>query len=147
MFLTLRDQAAPLQNIQSRMNQLLNGAFDDASGRGAQRTRTWAPPVEIYENEVELILLAELPGFKRGEIEISLEKGQLSLTGERKFEEKEGRNYHRNERWYGRFERAFQLPVSVDSEKIAASLKNGLLTISIPKREEAKPRQIEVKVG
>jgi HSP20 family protein len=129
------------------MNQLFDGAFDDIWDRGGQRTRTWAPPVEIYENEGELVFVAELPGFKRGEIEISVENGQLSLAGERRFEEQGSRNYHRNERWYGRFERAFQLPVSVDPEKIAANLKNGLLVISVPKREEAKPRQIEVKVG
>jgi HSP20 family protein len=71
----------------------------------------------------------------------------LTLSGERKEPEEEGRNYHRNERWYGRFERSFQLPASYDVNKVKAELRNGILTVTLPKREEAKPRQISVTVG
>ena len=130
MYLTRRNQGASLptlQNIHTRINRLFDDAFDDVWGREGQRTRTWAPPVEIYDTENELVLVAELPGFERGDIDISFDNGQLGISGERKYEEEEGRNYHRNERWYGRFERAFQLPVSVDPEKIGAKLKDGWL--------------------
>jgi HSP20 family protein len=149
MYLTRRDQAASLpslQDIQSRMNRLFDGAFDDAWGREGQRTRTWAPPVEIYEADEELIIVLELPGFKKNQINISFENGQLTFSGERNEDSQEGRNYHRNERWSGRFERSFQLPVSADTERISAGLQNGLLRVTIPKKEEAKARQISVEV-
>lgn len=147
MLLTRRDpnSAPALQNIQGAMNRLFEEALQDVFGN-RYRTSSWAPPAEIFETSSELVLVLEIPGFSRDEVNISFENGQLSFAGERKFTEQEDRNYHRNERWYGRFERTFQLPASVQGDKISAHLKDGLLTVSVPKREEAKARQIEVRI-
>jgi HSP20 family protein len=133
--------------MQTAVNRLFDDAFDDAFGASRQRTRAWSPPVEIYEANDELVFLLELPGFKKDQVSISFENGQLTFAGERIEENQEGRNYHRNERWYGRFERSFQLPISADAEKISANLQNGLLRVVIPKKEEAKARQISVEVS
>lgn len=108
-------------------------------------TRQWTPAVDIAENEEALVFTAELPGFNRDDLNIAVEDGRLTLSGERKMERKSD-EYHRVERVYGRFERNFTLPTTVDPDKITANLKNGLLTIALPKREESKPRQIAVHV-
>jgi len=150
MYRTRRDASTSLpalQNMQTAVNRLFDDAFDDMFGASRQRTMTWAPPAEIYESDEELVFLLELPGFDRKSVNISFENGQLTFSGERKEEEQEGRSYHRNERWYGHFERSFQLPISVDSEKISANLQNGILKVVVPKKEEAKARQITVEVS
>ena len=107
----------------------------------------WSPTVDVSETPTEITFLVELPGFEKEEIEISLEENVLSISGERKFEKEENRDFHRVERWYGSFFRSFKLPAKVDSSKIDAGLKDGLLTIHLPKVEEAKPRQIPVTVS
>lgn len=148
MFPTRRDastSAPALQNIQSTMNRLFDEALGDFLGPTRSRAMGWAPPVEIYETDNELVLLAEIPGLDKKDVHISFENGQLSISGERKLGEK-SRNYHRNERFYGSFERTFQFPGSVDGDKISANLKDGVLHIRIPKKEEAKARQIQVSV-
>jgi HSP20 family protein len=147
MYLTRRNPSFSLpsfQGLQREMNRL----FDQASGDLDQglNHRTWAPPVEIFDRGDELVIVAELPGLARKEIDISFDNGQLTLSGQRTAEE-EGRNYHRNERSYGRFERSFQLPASYDANKIKAELRNGILTVTLPKKEEAKPRQIPISAG
>jgi HSP20 family protein len=106
--------------------------------------RSFSPAVDIYEAHENLVFTCELPGFEKEDIEINVDNGRLTISGERKFEEQEGRDYHRLERWYGKFFRSFQLPTTVDVNNISANLKNGVLTVSVPKREEARPRQIEV---
>jgi len=149
MYLTKRQPSASvpaLQNIQSTMNRLFDEILDDYFGTGRARSIGWAPPVEIYETDRELVFVAEVPGFEINDIAVSLDNSQLTIAGERKAEEEEGRQYHRNERSYGKFERSFQLPGSFDTEKIKANMKNGILRIALPKREEAKPKRIEVKV-
>lgn len=114
---------------------------------GTLRSGTWSPPVDIEETRDALLFHVELPGFEREMIDINVENNRLTLSGERKFEEQpEGREYHRVERFYGKFFRTFQLPNTADVEGISANLKNGVLTVSVPKRADAKPRQIEVKV-
>ena len=106
---------------------------------------TWLPPVDIAEDKDRITLTAELPGFQEDQIQIQMEGGVLTLRGERKFEEeKEGRNFHRVERSYGQFVRSFTLPNNVDRDQIKASFSDGLLHIELPKREEAKPRQIKI---
>ena len=106
---------------------------------------SWIPPVDIAEENDRIVLTAELPGFQPDEVEVQMEGGVLTLKGERKFEEeKEGRNYHRVERSYGQFVRSFTLPNNVDRDSIKASFVDGLLHIELPKREEAKPRQIKI---
>ena len=107
--------------------------------------RTWMPPVDIQETADSYRLVAELPGLTKEDINITLENNVLRLSGERKFEKdvkKDG--YHRIERTYGTFARAFTLPSQVNQEKVEASFENGLLTIVVPKAEQAKPRKISI---
>jgi HSP20 family protein len=108
----------------------------------------WIPPVDIEEDNENLVLTAELPGFKEDQIDIQVEGGVLTIRGERTFDDKqEGKNFHRVERSYGQFVRSFTLPNNVDRDNVKASFKDGLLSIELPKREEAKPRQIKVSGG
>jgi len=111
--------------------------------RGA---RPWSPSVDIFETENELVLKADLPEVKAEEIEVRVEDSTLTIKGERKFERDETtRGYHRIERSYGAFERSFTVPTSVDPEKVAAEYKNGVLTVKLPKKEAAKPRQVKIE--
>ena len=108
----------------------------------------WAPPVDITEDKDRILITAELPGFKEDQIEIQTENGMLTLRGERKFEkETDGKSYHRVERAYGQFVRSFSLPNNVDREKIKASFRDGLLQIELPKREDARPKNIRISSG
>jgi HSP20 family protein len=108
----------------------------------------WTPAVDIYEDEDAVTLRAELPGVEPKDVDVRFENGVLTLRGERKLEQEEKReNYHRVERSYGTFTRSFALPGTVDAEKIRAEAKNGILAIVLPKRSEAKPRAIQVKVS
>jgi HSP20 family protein len=101
--------------------------------------------VDVAEDKDRIVLTAELPGFREDQIGIQMENGVLTLRGERKFEEeKEGRSYHRLERSYGQFVRSFTLPSNVNRDAIKANFSDGLLEIELPKREEAKPRQIRI---
>ncbi len=111
-------------------------------------SRPWSPAVDIYENENDLVLKADLPEIDPKTVGIQLENGTLTLKGERKFEEqKESKGFHRIERSYGAFVRAFSLPDTVDGEKVKADYKNGVLTVTLPKKEVAKPRTINVQVN
>jgi HSP20 family protein len=109
----------------------------------------WVPAVDIYENsKQELVLKAELPDMKREDIQVVFENNTLTLKGERKFEsELKQEQFHRIERTYGSFSRSFSLPSTVDAAKIAADYKNGVLTVTLPFREEARPRTINVEVA
>lgn len=111
-------------------------------------SRPWTPAVDIFETENELLLKADLPGVDMKHIDIQLENGTLALRGERKYENetKEG-GFHRVERSYGSFARYFTLPETVDPEHVNADYKNGVLTVTLPKKEIAKPRQIKVQVN
>ena len=107
-----------------------------------------APSVDIYEDKDNFVVKAELPGMKKEDIEITLHDGSLSISGERKSEEKwEAAEVHRAERFFGRFQRKVALPAPVASSDINAQYKDGILTVTLPKTEEAKPKHIEVKVG
>jgi HSP20 family protein len=111
-------------------------------------TRPWTPNVDIKETENEIVLHADVPGIDEKDIDIKLEDGTLTLKGERKFEqEKKGEGYHRIERGYGSFVRCFSVPDSVDSEHVKAAYKSGVLTVTLPKKEVAKPRSIKVAVN
>jgi HSP20 family protein len=106
-----------------------------------------APAVDLYEDKDSFIVKAELPGLKREDIEVSLHDGALTISGERKTEENvEDAETHRVERFYGRFHRAITLPKAVKADKVAAQYRDGVLTVTLPKSEEAKPKQIEVSV-
>jgi HSP20 family protein len=128
----------------------LNRAFGDFFGRATQdqNLTPWAPAVDIYEGEHELVVKADLPDVKPEELDIRVENNILTIRGERKFEKRsDEKNYLRVERSYGSFARSFSLANTVNSEAIKADYKDGVLTLSIPKREEAKPKQIKVNVG
>jgi HSP20 family protein len=109
---------------------------------------TWAPAVDIYETDQAIVLKADLPDMKANDVDIRVEDNMLYLKGERKMEkETKEENYHRVERSYGSFSRSFVLPRTVSSEKISADYQNGVLKITMPKREESKPKQIRVNVN
>ena len=110
--------------------------------------KAWVPPCDIFETDKELVMKFELPEVKKEDVEVKLEQNVLTLHGERKFEEKTDRgNYHRVERHYGEFLRSFNVPAYVDATRINAEFKDGVLTITLPKNEEARPKQINVKVN
>lgn len=110
-----------------------------------EETRAWVPPVDIQENSDAYLFHAELPGMSKEDIHITLENNVLRLSGERKFEkDAKKENFHRVERTYGTFTRTFTLPTQVDAEKVQAAFENGILTITVPKAEQAKPRRISI---
>jgi HSP20 family protein len=124
--------------------------FQDSLSRlfSEPASRPWSPAVDIYENQNELILKADVPDVDPTNIGIQIENGTLTLKGERKFEEdKNSKGFHRVERSYGTFVRAFSLPETVDGEKVKADYKNGVLTVTIAKKEVAKPRTINVEIS
>lgn len=116
---------------------------------GFAAASTWVPPVDIFQSgEHELVLKAELPDMSREDIDITLENGTLTIKGEKKFgAEVQEEQFHHVERRYGTFSRSFSLPQTIDVAKVAAEYKNGVLTVRLPLREEARPRQIKVEVA
>ncbi len=132
--------------LQEQVNRLFGSALERA-GEESNLT-TWAPAVDIYETEHELVVKADLPEIDPKDLDIRVENNLLTIRGERKFEKKVNEdNYLRVERAYGSFSRSFSLASTVNSEAIKADYQNGVLTLTIPKREEAKPKQIKVNVG
>jgi len=125
--------------------------FEDAFTRflnEPQTNRPWSPAVDIYETENELVLKADLPDVDQKDIDVRVENQTLTIAGQRKFEKQEARKgFHRIERSYGNFVRSFAVPNSFNTEEIAAQYKNGVLTVTLPKKEAAKPRQIKVEVN
>jgi HSP20 family protein len=141
-----------LVGIQDRMNRLFDEAFRGGSRPASEDDwalgGSWAPAVDIYEQGHDIVLKAELPGVDPQDVDIRLENNVLSLRGQRKFEnEVKQENYHRVERSYGSFSRSFTLPSVVDQSGIKADFKDGILKLVLPKREEAKPKQIEINVA
>ena len=139
------DPFRDLRGLQDEMNRLFSGTFSRGSQDEVLRG-AWSPSVDIFENKNEIVLEAELPGMSAEDVNISIENNVLTLHGERKFEKKdEGDNFHRVERAYGSFTRSFTLPPTVSSENANAEFNNGVLRLTLAKREEAKPRRIEIK--
>lgn len=140
--------ALELNSLQRQMNRL----FDDFFGGSArsdsdQQIRAWAPLVDIREDVNAYYVHAEIPGVNKDEIKMTMNNNTLSIRGDKKQEsENKSSNYHRLERTYGSFERSFTLPTTVKTDKIDASYLNGVLTVTLPKTEEAKPKEIQVKV-
>jgi HSP20 family protein len=136
--LSVWDPFADLNRVQREIEKNFFGPRN--------RQADFAPPVDVHEDDNALVLRAELPGVQRDDIDIQVDGNVLTLRGERKIEaEQDNRRYHRIERVYGTFVRQFQLPTNVDATKIEAKLTDGILTLSLPKKEEQKPRRIEVK--
>lgn len=143
------DPFRELATMQDRINRIFGDAYtrrfdDDLTQRGE-----WFPPVDIYENaNQEIVLKAELPGIAREDIDLRVENNTLTLRGERKRDtDVKQEQYHRVERAYGSFSRSFSLPSRIDTEKVRAEFKDGVLSIVLPVKAEAKPRQIEVAVN
>ena len=139
------DPFRDLSMLQDRMNRLFDNAGRTWQPDEASATTIWSPAVDIFETEGEIVVKAELPGMERKDITLHLENNVLSLRGERKFEkETKDENYHRIERSYGAFSRSFAIPATVDEEKIRAEYKDGVLNIVLPKKEQARPKQIKI---
>lgn len=142
------DPFRELATLQERVNRL----FQESAGGGAETSLTTAgafiPPVDVYEDEQGLRLKLEVPGIEEKDLDIRMENNVLTVRGERKFEKEEKEeNFHRIERRYGSFTRSFSLPNTVDQESVSADYKNGVLTLLLAKRAEAKPKQIKVNIG
>jgi HSP20 family protein len=133
-------------SLQDQVNRLFSDVFERKSEESS--LTAWAPSVDIYETEHELVVKADLPEVDPQDLDIRVENNILTIRGERKFEKNVNEeNYLRVERAYGSFARSFTLANTVNSEAIKADYQNGVLTLNIPKREEAKPKQIKVNVG
>jgi HSP20 family protein len=141
------DPFRELMDLQRGINQLFDSSVGRSSNEGVA-LNTWTPSVDIFEDENSFIIKLELPEVNREDVKVNLHENTLSITGERRLENEEKRDsYHRVERSYGQFYRSFTLPPNVNAEAINAQFKDGMLRLSIPKKEEAKPKQIEVNVG
>ena len=131
------------------MDRLFNEALRDWFGQWASPEdmgdQVWHPSVDIKETDNELTLIVDLPGLEKKDVQLSLDNNVLTIKGERRFEHEEKENYHRLERAYGMFSRTFTLPRNVKADAVNASFKSGVLKIDLPKIEEARPKQIEIK--
>ena len=135
-----------LRTMQDQMNRMLDMAWNREFGEELKEG-VWQPPVDIYEDDQSVIIKAEIPDVDQKDIDIRIENNTLTLRGERKHaSEVKKENYYRVERYFGHFQRSFSLPSSIDQEKVQASCDKGILTITLPKRAEKKPKQISVEV-
>jgi HSP20 family protein len=141
--------AVPSQDYKTLQNQL-NRLFEPfarfASGDEDLVSGAWVPPVDVAETQEQIVVRAEVPGIRQEDIQIEFENGLLTIRGERAIEKTDAMTWHRVERTYGNFSRSFTLPRTVDPEKITANYRDGILEIAVPKREEAKPKQIRISV-
>lgn len=132
-----------LTNIRDEINRLFENPLENG---GSDVFNAWAPALDVYEDKENVIVRAELPGMKKEDIDISLHDNLITVSGERKNEKKyEGSKTSREERFFGRFTRSISLPKQVDSGSAKATYKDGVLTVTLPKAEEAKPRQVQIQ--
>jgi HSP20 family protein len=147
-FVPFRSPLADMAVLQNRLNSIFN---DFALPEGEQESLamgSFIPPVDIYEDAHQLVLKLEVPGIKQDALDVNVENQTLTVKGERKFESDEKEeNFHRIERRYGSFVRTFTLPQTVDTGSVKASYDAGVLTISLAKKEAAKPKQVKVEIG
>jgi len=141
------DPLREFAQLQDRINRVFNDTY--RTDEGLMTSGAWVPPVDIYQNgEHEVVIKAELPDLTREAIDITVDNGTLTIRGEKKLaSDVKEEQFHRIERRYGSFSRSFSLPQTVDTTKVAADYKNGVLTVRLPLREEAKPRSIKVDVA
>ena len=136
-----------LTDLRDEIDRLFESPLTELA-RTSQILSGWTPALDLYEDKDNFVVKIELPGMKREDIEVSLHEGSLSISGERKSEKKhEDAEVYRAERFFGRFQRTVTLPTPVAADKVKAAYKDGVLTITLPKTEEAKPKQIDVKVN
>ncbi|HEY1270954.1 MAG TPA: Hsp20/alpha crystallin family protein [Terriglobales bacterium] len=145
--LTRWDPFREFSTLQDRMNRLFQDSFGQ-NREDALTTTSFAPAVDVYEDEHSITLKIEVPGIDEKDIDVRLENNTLTVHGERKFEKEEKEeNYRRIERQYGSFTRSFTLPTTVDADSISADYDKGVLKVKLAKKAEAKPKQIKVNVG
>jgi HSP20 family protein len=136
-----------LTDLRDEIDRLFESPLSEVA-RASRLFSGWNPALDLYEDKDNLVVKVELPGMKREGIEVSLHEGSLSISGERKSEEKhEDADVYRTERFFGRFQRTVALPTPVAADKVKAQYKDGILTITLPKTEEAKPKRIDVNVN
>jgi HSP20 family protein len=143
-------QWRPLRDVFS-LQEEINRMFDELVGRPPVERReerqTWTPAVDVYETKDAMVVEIEAPGIDKKDLHLSIQDNVLTVKGERRWQqEKKEHNYHRMERVYGSFQRSFTLPVTVDANRVKATYKDGILTVNLPKVEEARPKEIAVKV-
>lgn len=144
MAIVTYDPFRSIRVLQNEINRLFDRDLDDNAGM----TADWAMRVDIKEEKNALLIRADLPGMEQKDIKVHVEDNRLTIQGERRLEKEEKReDFHRIERSYGTFSRTFQLPATVDVERINATYRNGVLEVSLPKHERAKPKSIEVAVA
>jgi HSP20 family protein len=131
-------------SLRDDLNTLFELPFWSDSERQGQLLSGWSPALDLYQNNDNIVAQVELPGMRKEDIEISLHDGTLSIAGERKMESPDGEKVERSERYVGKFRRSITLPVRVDASKVNATYRDGILTVTLPKAEEAKPRQIQI---
>jgi HSP20 family protein len=133
--------------LQTQLNRLFDSTLQGWPS-DTNDTRSWVPPADVYETDNHLVVMADLPGIDPKKLEVRVENNVLTIRGERPFAEKpKNENFHRIERVYGSFARSFTLSTAVDSDKVLATYNSGVLTISLPKAEQAKPKRIEITSG
>jgi len=136
-----------LTDLREELDRLFESPFAELANT-SRLLSGWTPALDLYEEKDNFVVKAELPGMKREEIEVSLHEGSLSISGERKSEEKHASaEVHRTERFFGRFQRTVTLPSPVAADKVKAQYRDGILTITLPKTEESKPKHIDVNVN
>ena len=146
--ITRWDPFREFSTLQDRMNRLFRESYGPEGREESLTSTTFAPPVDVYEDEHNVTLKIEVPGIDEKDIDLRIENNVLTVHGERKFEKEEKEeNFRRVERQYGSFTRTFTLPQTVDTENVSATYEKGVLKISLPKKAEAKPKQIKVSVG
>lgn len=149
MNLTKWDPFKELEDMSQRLNRLFGRPIARSeAGHDTLTTVDWAPSVDISETDKEYVIKAEIPEVKKEDVKVTVEDGQLTIQGERKLEKEEkDKRFHRVERSYGSFMRSFGVPDNVDESKAKAEFKDGMLTLTLPKSEKAKPRALEVKIS
>ena len=133
--------------LRNDLDTLLELPFWAGSGRQTQLFSGWTPALDLYQNNDNIVALVELPGLRKEDIEISLQDGTLTISGERKEEPSQENGATRTERCTGKFRRSITLPTRVDANKVSATYKDGILTVTLPKAEEAKPKQIQINLS
>jgi len=143
------DPFSDMRSVRERINRLFDERFAGFPAPTEETfTREWAPPVDIHEDKDNIVVKAEVPGMKKEDVSIEIKDNVLTLKGERKFEkETKKEDYHRMERSYGSFVRSFSLPSAIKVDKVVANYKDGILEITLPKAEEAKPKAIPIKIA
>jgi len=133
-------------DLRDELNSLFDLPTTGNLARQAQLFSGWTPALDLYQNNDNVVAVVELPGMRKEDIDVSLHDGMLTIAGERQSSSSEGENAERTERFSGKFRRSVTLPTRVDASKVSASYKDGILTVTLPKSEEAKPKKVEVSI-